>query len=381
MPRAKKVEAVPAPVIDMEKPAHRDLRARNKEAIFLGSTGGQDAYLVSGQVYTVKDSRTLAKPGTTDSPLFWDWTWDIYGLAVSYAAAMNTVLSARLSPFRVDSIDMRTKHKVVLKSATPGITVTVDEKSSLELLGHPTESAAVRKWKEVEEMIEYGWKAKMYAILSGIPGTGKTTLADTTAKKVGVGHVPLTLDQDLYPDKLLGHFVPSGGQKWHFMHGPLTEAYVQGKIVSLNEINCAAGSVLTALYPVLDDRGVSRLVTPVQTHEPHDSFYAIATTNVPIKELAVPEALLDRFPLRIEINVPNPRAVQRLKNVAIRKLVWEVYSSGNPLYQKITFRQLKAVDALLQHGCSIGPATSHVLGDGAMAKEITSAINVGSSTK
>ena len=262
----------------------------------------------------------------------------------------------------------------IIMSAPPILIVG----KTVPLTEHPTEKDAIKLWKNISTMVQLANKAGIYVLLSGVPGTGKTTAANIVAQANNLRHIAITTDQDQYPDKLMGHYIPTSSGAWTYKLGPLSEAFFLGHVVSLNELNFAAGSILTALYGVLDDRDVARLTTPEGDLTPHENFFAIGTTNVPFDELNLPDALLDRFPVKLEVNLPNPDAVATIKSDIMRRVAWEAYTPRTKIYRNITFRQVRAIDMLIGAGTSIVDAVRATVTVEAYRKELSAAIAIGS---
>jgi hypothetical protein len=330
-----------------------------------------------------RDVKFIVVSKTGPDPSDWNVTsgdWKTLHKFNEHLKAARGDVEVRGTPGAYELVDLHAPKEMPMpvKTAEPKTVTNTTLGATLVLTGHPTEKAALHLWESLSEVVEKASSRGLYCILYGPPGTGKTTLANTLATKRNKKHIPITLDQDMYSQSLIGQYVPQANKRWEFQYGPLAEAYLNGHISSLNEINCASGGVLTMLYQVLDDRGVSRLVTPEKVLEPHEGFYAIATTNVPIEELAIPEALLSRFPVRIGVDYPNPAAVSTLKLEGLRRLTWEVYTRTHDLYRKVDFRQIRALDHLLDAGLSRSSAVQHVFPNAAHNKLITSALAVAS---
>ena len=198
-----------------------------------------------------------------------------------------------------------------------------------------------------------------YMLLYGRPGTGKTTAAVNFAGDRPVYSVTLT--GDTVVQELVGHWVPRG-QRFDWHDGPVVRAWREGALLVINEIDKAADAVLSVLLAVLDDHEVARLTLPTgETVRPAPRFYAIATSNSPPE--ALPEALMDRLPVRLEIDQPHPEALERLSGDdgnALRNAVAEAYRSGDPPF---TYRQAAAFGTLRLLGVSDGDAAAAVFGN------------------
>jgi len=166
-------------------------------------------------------------------------------------------------------------------------------------------------------------------LLYGPPGTGKTTAATTSDA------VSLTLTEDTSVQELIGHYVPKGSEfAWH--DGPATTAWRQGRRLVLNEVDKAAGSVLTALLALLDDVSIARLTLPTgETIRPLLTYTVVATSNIETPE-ELPEPLRDRFDASILIDTPHPVAIAKLPQ-DLQQVCVNAYRSRD---SKISYRKL-----------------------------------------
>lgn len=89
-------------------------------------------------------------------------------------------------------------------------------------------------------------------------------------------------------------------------------AWREGKRLVIDEIDKAGGSALTALLAITEDRSTAAYTIPLtgETVRPHPGFRCIATMNAHPDDL--PEALRDRFTVRIEITQPHEKAIAAL---------------------------------------------------------------------
>lgn len=192
-------------------------------------------------------------------------------------------------------------------------------------------------WKEIESIIDSG----NHIVLYGPPGTGKTRGA---TKKQDITCYSVTLTMETPAAELRGHYVPKGTEFiWH--DGPALRAWREGGRLVLNEVDQASGDALTFLHAILDDPEVARLTLPTgETVVPKPGFQAIATTNAQDLAMVLPEALLDRFSVRIFIDQPHPDALKALKNSGLASLVSATINAA--ANKKVTLRQAMAFQKL-----------------------------------
>jgi MoxR-like ATPase len=161
-------------------------------------------------------------------------------------------------------------------------------------------------------------------LLYGMPGTGKTYYAlnqhlsrpdqlDRRAFRVLCAPDMTTADVD-------GMWRPAKDE-WTFGLGSAFRAFAGGHRLILDELDQASGDVLTALLLYCDSAGSAVREHP-ETGElvrAHHNFEIIATTNA--ERLSdLPANLLDRFPVRININCVNPDALMALRDPYIRRV-------------------------------------------------------------
>ena len=269
-------------------------------------------------------------------------------------------------------------------SSVFGVHDTVSDTLYTDLSDHIIEGVEVPKdlatqekseihWNQIQETMSHAYNAGLNTLLYGVPGTGKTTAAFNLSKQYQRDYYSITMHSDMSVQELVGSYIPSGVGAWEFRLGPLGTAFKEGYVVSLNELDRASGPVLTCLYGALDDKNVARITTPLGVVRPSSYFYAVGTTNMSPDTMDLPEALLDRFPIRIHVKYPHPKAVTNLRMDALRRFVWEVYEdqsgSMSQFHEKVTFRQVAAIDALIESGMELGSAVGTVIHD-SIAREV-----------
>jgi MoxR-like ATPase len=142
-----------------------------------------------------------------------------------------------------------------------------------------------------------------HALLEGVPGLGKTTMARSFAAALDLRARRIQFTPDLMPADITGTTVLSQGPEdgstgLHFEPGPLF-----ANIVLADEINRAAPRTQSALLEAMQERTVTVSNT---THQLPEPFFVLATQN-PVEMYGtypLPEAELDRFFLKLRFGYP-----------------------------------------------------------------------------
>lgn len=140
-----------------------------------------------------------------------------------------------------------------------------------------------------------------HVLIEGAPGIGKTLLSRTLAQSVDCQFNRIQFTNDLMPSDIVGSTVwKPKAEKFVFVRGPLF-----ANLVLADEINRTSPRTLSCLLEAMESGVVS---VEGRTVELGDPFCVLATRN-PIEfhgTYPVPEAALDRFLVRVELNYPQP---------------------------------------------------------------------------
>ncbi len=139
-----------------------------------------------------------------------------------------------------------------------------------------------------------------HVLIEGVPGLGKTLLVQTLAAGIGGEFKRIQFTPDLMPGDVTGHVMFDMSQsKFVLKQGP-----VFTNLLLADEINRAPAKTQAALLEVMQERQVTLDGQSMAVGEP---FMVLATQN-PIEQegtYALPEAELDRFLIKINIDYPE----------------------------------------------------------------------------
>ena len=146
-----------------------------------------------------------------------------------------------------------------------------------------------------------------HLLIEDIPGVGKTTLAHTLAKLMGLEYQRIQFTSDLLPSDIIGATIYNPEQHEFSFH----KGAIFNQMVLADEINRATPKAQSALLEAMEERQVTVEGTTYPLPRP---FFVIATQN-PSHQLGtfpLPESQLDRFLMRIELGYPNQEAEREL---------------------------------------------------------------------
>lgn len=142
--------------------------------------------------------------------------------------------------------------------------------------------------------------AKGHLLIEDQPGMGKTTLAHTLARVLGLAFRRVQFTNDLLPSDILGVCVyDTHTSQFQFHTGPIFT-----NVLLADEINRATPKTQSALLEAMEEHQVT---LDGNTHPLPSPFFVIATQNPKqhIGTFPLPESQLDRFLMRIEIGYPD----------------------------------------------------------------------------
>ncbi|AXG70480.1 ATPase family associated with various cellular activities (AAA) [Kordia sp. SMS9] len=154
--------------------------------------------------------------------------------------------------------------------------------------------------KGMIDMLITALLAKGHVLIEGVPGVAKTITAKLLAKSLTVDFGRIQFTPDLMPSDILGTSIfDMKKSEFEFRKGP-----VFTNMLLIDEINRAPAKTQAALFEVMEERQITMDGTKYTLEAP---FMVLATQN-PIEQegtYRLPEAQLDRFLFKINVEYPN----------------------------------------------------------------------------
>lgn len=139
-----------------------------------------------------------------------------------------------------------------------------------------------------------------HVLIEGVPGVAKTLTAKLLARCIDVPFSRIQFTPDLMPSDVIGTsvFNPQAGT-FSFKRGPIFS-----NVVLIDEINRSPAKTQAALFEVMEEKQITYDGTTYAMDSP---FLVLATQN-PVEHegtYRLPEAQLDRFLFKVEVNYPS----------------------------------------------------------------------------
>ena len=163
-------------------------------------------------------------------------------------------------------------------------------------------------------------------LLEGVPGLGKTQLVKTFSKVLAMQFSRIQFTPDLMPADVTGTNLiiqENGKNVFQFEAGP-----VFANLVLADEINRATPKTQSALLEAMQEKTVT---VGKKTYPLPQPFMVLATQN-PIENegtYPLPEAQLDRFLMKLNVEFPNLKELKEIMDVTVTNKKVELNSIMN----------------------------------------------------
>ncbi len=188
-----------------------------------------------------------------------------------------------------------------------------------------------------------------HGLLIGLPGLGKTRLVETLSTVMGLDGNRIQFTPDLMPADILGSEVletaSDGSRSFRFIRGPI---FCQ--LLMADEINRASPRTQSALLQAMQERIVTVAGEDRVLEAP---FHVLATQN-PIEQegtYPLPEAQLDRFLVRIDVDYPDrdtEKEILLATTGATEEQATQVFTRDELLSAQLLLRRMPVGDSVVE---------------------------------
>ncbi|NOZ80210.1 MAG: MoxR family ATPase [DPANN group archaeon] len=226
---------------------------------------------------------------------------------------------------------------------------------TIELLKKEVGKAVVGQHDIINAFIR-GIISNGHILVEGVPGLAKTLIVRALSMAMGSEFKRIQFTPDLLPSDITGISTYEESRGFYVLKGPIF-----GNFILADEINRAPPKVQSALLEGMQEKQVT---IGKETFALPYPFFVLATQN-PLEQLGtfpLPEAQVDRFMFKLNIDYPTPEEEQIVlkKNITLQKfesfniqpimnpdMILEVYEDVKKIYvdRKIETYIVRLVDA------------------------------------
>lgn len=190
-------------------------------------------------------------------------------------------------------------------------------------------------------------------LLEGVPGLGKTQLVKTISKVLDLSFSRIQFTPDLMPADVTGTNLiikENGNNVFRFEQGP-----VFANIVLADEINRATPKTQAAMLEAMQEK----TVTVGKNTYPLPSPYMVLATQNPIENegtYPLPEAQLDRFIFKINMEFPTLDELKRIMDVTVtntKPVLNPVLNGSDIIEMRELVRDIPVADAVQEYALKI----------------------------
>ena len=194
--------------------------------------------------------------------------------------------------------------------------------------------------------------ARGHLLIEGVPGVGKTTLAQALARAIDSSFQRVQFTNDMLPSDVLGVSVYSASeQKFEFKRGP-----VFTNVLLADEINRTTPKTQSALLEAMNE---GQVTVDAHSYELPQPFLVIATQN-PVEHhgtYPLPESQLDRFLMRVRMGYPDAQAERQIlrSEAGIARLddLRPVLTGADVLEMQQAVKNIRVDDSLVNYALEI----------------------------
>jgi len=192
---------------------------------------------------------------------------------------------------------------------------------------------------DVIELMFIGLLAGGHILLEGMPGVGKTFVAQNFANVIGATFKRIQMTPDMLPADIIGSYIYDQKEgTFKFRRGPIF-----ANIILADEINRAPPKTQAALLEAMEEKTVTVEGITYPLPKP---FLVIATQN-PVElegTYPLPEAQLSRFMIYIQVGYPNDEEeleILKLKLRTTKRVITSQVTSARTVIEMQRFLQTK----------------------------------------
>lgn len=170
-------------------------------------------------------------------------------------------------------------------------------------------------------------KRKLYPLLSGPPGTGKTVLVDAAFWDQPGGLYVINGDENTGVPDFVGQWAPTEEQgKYQWVDGPLVKAMKNGGVLLVDDATLINPKANAVMYPVLDGRNYVTIKDHMVNGKPEvvhaqPGFFVVAAHNPGVHGAILTDALSSRFTWQMWVETDLELAASLGVNNRFLKLV------------------------------------------------------------
>lgn len=210
--------------------------------------------------------------------------------------------------------------------------------------------------RRVLERVLMAILSKGHILLDDVPGVGKTTLALTCSKVLGMAYNRIQFTPDVVPSDIIGFSIYNKATGT-FEYKP---GVVMTNLLLADEINRTSSKTQSALLEVMEE---GQVTVDGVTHALPEPFVVLATQN-PVGSAGtqlLPQAQLDRFMIRLEMGYPDFESqVNILRDRQVVNpltLIQAMVSSYDILKMQEEVQSIYVEDSVLEYITALAVAT------------------------